>query len=60
MSKWRPIDTAPKDGREVLTFTPPDIYCVDFSGDDKEGDWLGNPTHWTPLPKPPGEDKPAP
>ena len=39
MIKWRLMKTAPKDGREVLTYEPPDLYRVDFSG-DKEGDWV--------------------
>lgn len=59
---WQPIETAPLDGREVLTYrkalvTP---IAVAFFYD---GHWrvagtpgrmaLGNVTHWAPLPPPP-------
>ena len=65
---WRPIETAPKDGREVLLFWPFNAFgtpTVDT------GAWLkipsytehwcrnrrpmfgGDPSHWMPLPEPP-------
>lgn len=66
MSQWQPIETAPKDGKNVL------IYRLG-SGDqratigslDEEGVWQSpeayyiwswfdfSPTHWMPLPEPP-------
>ena len=65
---WQPIETAPKDGAEVLLAfgygydAPPPITC--YWNSERE-DWLlGNslsvpvsvpakPTHWMPLPEPP-------
>lgn len=62
---WEPIETAPKDGTKVLTYTPPpapygDPYfcvCAFFHG-HWPSKWMhatGNtePTHWMPLPAPP-------
>lgn len=70
---WLPIETAPKDGTEVLLFCPDDqpqiVSCKYWLGyspgwmftDDtlaniaEEGP--ENPTHWQPLPEPPGADQ---
>lgn len=66
---WQPIETAPKDGTEVLTFGP----LKDGSGFYYECqayyhkgawprwpvEWMANcltPTHWQPLPSPPGDE----
>jgi len=68
MTKWYPIETAPKD-EAVLVFVPAFIFFNDMTliMENENGLWLYqghnartelNPTHWMPLPKPP-EDKPS-
>lgn len=62
-SQWKPIETAPKDGRPVLVYDPGLGYpyvCrfrhgiwVEASGEEFN---VSFPTHWMPLPDPP-EDK---
>lgn len=57
---WRPIETAPKDGTEIILyedFEP--IICKGFWSTDGD-EWRHNrgglwkmPTHWMPLPEPP-------
>ena len=57
---WRPIETAPRDGTEVLANTS-GLGRVVVYWDDEESQWgtgLGYldrdaPTHWMPLPLPP-------
>ena len=60
---WQPIETAPRDGTEILIwekeFEAFSVGC--FLGD--EPFWYGftykdrvNPTHWMPLPEPPEEE----
>jgi hypothetical protein len=62
MSEWRPIDSAPKDGRRILTYTPAGHYQgvdVNYWVDKHEHPWgdkwwrsstLTPPTHWRELP----------
>ena len=70
---WQPIETAPKDGTEVLVFWPywsRKPFIAFYSGD--VGGWDGErclspthceayaeraPTHWMPLPEPPEESQ---
>lgn len=62
MSEWQPIETAPKDGRDVLIVS--DAYrdrvlvarWYKYNGKEGFRDWdadLHLPTHWMPLPEPP-------
>lgn len=63
---WQPIESAPKDGTEVLVFCPNDWrilcgrYCSVYEG-LRESAWVDTveqchdikPTHWMPLPEAP-------
>ncbi len=61
--KWQPIETAPKDGNDVLVFGGGDYTVAHWNGEEWRdyGDigWAGmcgddnQPTHWMPLPEPP-------
>ena len=66
MANWEPIESAPRDGRQILTWRG-DSYVVHVQG----GSWYqtsfwsthrqcfvgwpkeSEPTHWMPLPDPP-------
>lgn len=54
MTEWQPIETVPRDGREVLVYRD-DSRKVVIAGNFAH--WLGNKhlayTHWMPLPEPP-------
>ena len=58
---WQPIETAPKDGREVLvavgkSYTGGVLVAFWCEHDEAWNDWdrdIWEPTHWMPLPGPP-------
>lgn len=70
MSKWLPIETAPKDGTEFLGYNP-DLFGVCLAQWDTKGWFVDKDaqggggfenvelTHWMPLPKPPGPNEAA-
>ncbi len=64
MSEWQPIETAPYRGKWVLLWWPA-VTDAPFVGYCYRGEWrsatsgdtwptLAGPTHWQPLPPPPG------
>ena len=65
MSEWQPIETAPKDGSDVLVWWPDwmaqPIRVAHY--EQRHDIWLTGrdsaaqpPTHWMPLPAAPGEE----
>jgi hypothetical protein len=64
MSEWQPIETAPKDGTDIIVSDSGELVSVAFFCEDTEM-WFDsmnhngydhtvrNPTHWMPLPAPP-------
>ena len=70
MTDWQPIETAPKDETTVLLYCPESWdtngvrvgwwnggawYAEEWSSNPLT-DFYGKPTHWHPLPPPPGKD----
>lgn len=63
MQEWQPIETAPRNGTEILVMLEnKDMHIVyghryDFGNKFEWAQFDGpnnyNPTHWMPLPKPP-------
>ncbi len=66
-SLWRPIASAPRDGREVLVFVDGHVVVATWTAgrwqavvagqtisEVQGGFTLGAPTHWRPVPPPPG------
>ena len=67
---WQPIETAPKDGQWLILYTLiGGVQCGYWGGTyfGRDPDWIqyahrgdlepidGVPTHWMPLPEPPGK-----
>lgn len=67
-TEWQPIETAPKDGREILAFAQGShglndtFFAVAQWANGDPDMWTGSgwfwpfairPTHWMPLPAPP-------
>jgi hypothetical protein len=69
MAEWQPIETAPKDGTEILAARKPRQFnwwifdVVSYAWEDDNGHWWQHdgsracqPTHWMHLPPPPTVD----
>jgi hypothetical protein len=60
MTQWQPIETAPKDGTEIIVWDAEYRHSY-FARCNSKGEvyWdelygpLENATHWMPLPEPP-------
>lgn len=56
MSEWQPIDTAPRDGTEIVVYTA-DLDAMGVAwwehGQWTVGESGWEPTHWIPVPPPP-------
>jgi hypothetical protein len=64
MSRWQPIETAPKDGSRFLLYDGFIMAVAKWSGRDWVMAWNNDsltednhtPSHWMPLPSEPEED----
>lgn len=59
---WQPIETAPRDGEELLLTAGAAAWLSIVVGQFCDGFWLTqpgdfviHPTHWRPLPEPPAD-----
>lgn len=59
--EWQPIETAPKDGADILTYSRHHM-SVRYWGEGEDGEMAWQPrirgefpTHWIPLPAPPSD-----
>jgi hypothetical protein len=62
LTAWQPIETAPRDGRWVITFDGETVSPNYYLGSEIEH-WaktplLVNPTHWMPIPAAPKKGQP--
>ena len=65
MMDWQPIETAPKDGAEIIVWSKDQLAPYLAAWDDANGwmvpdtcphgwtELLIQPTHWTTMPEPP-------
>ena len=54
--QWQPIETAPRDGAEILGYHQSlGVWIVSWDSDEEGFSPGFQPTHWMPLPEPPKE-----
>jgi hypothetical protein len=60
---WQPIETAPRNSKDVLVFTETGLVRLAFFDTARGGIWSSwpgrneyKPTHWQPLPSPPTKE----